>query len=195
MRTPLLALVLLALSLPARADVPPVPPTAEDRSVSVAVDAPKRMKVHPRKGLRGKITVTIRNGTEATVELVDPEILGLVFRDPATGDHHVIPHSCFCVLALSHPEQVPTITIAPGEAHTMVFDDFGCGGGPWPTPPKGTYWVSYQLHPASIPHALRNRDPLEGSPPQLTDACTELVTSTGYATDTLRSRSVEVTLH
>jgi hypothetical protein len=188
-------LVLVVLASPAWADVPPVPPTPPEQSLTVTVDAPKRMKVHPRKGLQGKIEVHVRNGTDTAVELVDPEILGLLFSDPDTGGYEVIAHSCFCVMALSEPASVKTLVLAPGESHTMVFDDFGCGGGPWKAPPTGTYWVTYQLHPLSAPQALRNRDPQEGSPHELTDACRALVTGVGYATDAIRSPSVKVTLH
>ncbi len=194
MRSSILALVLLALALPVRADVPPLPVTPRSESLTVTIDAPKRMKVHPRKGLRGKIEITIHNGTAAPVELVDPEILGLQFSDPATGEVHVIPHACFCVKALSHPESVGLIALAPGETHTIVFDDFACGGGAWPTPPPGSYWVSYQLHYATSPEALRNRDPQGGSPQEMTQACEELVTSASYATGAVRSSAVEVTL-
>jgi len=195
MRHSILLLVLSLLAVPARADVPPVPPTPPEKQLTVTVDAPKRMKVHPRKGLMGKIKVHIRNGTDAPVELVDPEILGLLFSDPETGDYQVITHSCFCVMALSKPESVKTITVAPGETHTMVFDEFGCGGGPWPAPEPGTYWVTYQLHPTSSPLALSNREPQGGDPHELTDSCRELVTSVGYAEGVYRSESVKVTLH
>lgn len=186
--------LLLALVIPAWADVVPLPLPAE-QTLTVTVDAPKKMKVHPRKGLQGKIKVTIRNGTPSTVELADPEILGLLFSDPETGDYQVITHSCFCVKALSNPESVKTISLAPGEAHEMVFDDFGCGGGPWPVPDLGTYWVTYQLHPLSSPLALRNREAQGGTPQDLTATCRELVTGVGYATGAYRSSSVKVTLH
>jgi hypothetical protein len=194
MRTLTILPLLLALAMPAWADVAPEPPPPED-SLTVTVDAPKKMKVHPRKGLQGKITVTIRNGTASTVELVDPEILGLMFNDSQTGKNLVIAHSCFCVKALSNPESVKTISLAPGETHVMVFDDFGCGGGPWQAPPPGVYWVTYQIHPTSAQLALLNREPQGGTPHELTAACRELVTDVGYATGAFRSSSVKVTLH
>ncbi len=163
------SLALLAWPHVAAADAPAPtaspPLTPAPAPLAITVQAPRRLTLG-RHGFRGKIKVTLQNRSDRPLVLHHGEENHLVFEGQ-DGSLHVICHSCACVRGSAEgrgdlgPFSVP---LRPGEKRTLLFRDWGCGGGAWPGPPPGRYRLTYRVfrerrrapaHPRACCAALR----------------------------------------
>ena len=143
--------VALALPLVARAqesvDAPAL--SQEDdgderRVLFVELEVVKRLRRTPR-GLRGQLRIRLTNAGTVDMELIDPEVHGLIFADEEDGQLAVVIHPCQCVRDTREPEQAKRIALAPGASHESTLEDFGCGGSWWRAPPPGRYSLTYRI--------------------------------------------------
>lgn len=193
-----LALLTLALALPAgRAAADETgeetPATDEGEStVQVELEVTRKLRLTPR-GLQGAVKVTLRNTGEAAVELVDPEVHGLVFRETESGDLFVLVHPCQCLRDGRQPEAAVRIALGPGEEAEREIEEFGCGGSSWRPPPRGSYDLTYRIHRASgTPQGTREVG--EGSPQDLTEECRQRFSDEAYWAAAFRSAPLSIRL-
>jgi len=140
-------------------------------------------------GLDGAVRVTLVNRSERRLLLRHLEEHGLVFVDPETGALAVLVHPCKCVKdALEPPGAV--LALGAGQTREVELADFGCSGGPWPSPPPGRYRVEYRVLPAptDVP------PPDSSSPAVLVPRCRAELTSPLFWAGAVTSAAVDVTL-
>lgn len=166
------------------------PAAADPIRVELKVERPLRLQWFGGKdgeaGLVGKVAVTLRNEGPTPVVLRDLEQHGLVFRSVKDGRLHVLVHSCACVKEAGDPGG-SLLSLAPGEVHRVVLEDFGCGGGMWDPPPPGSYDVDYRVLPGPTPAA-------QGTPGDLTAACRAAFTAEDTWEGAPHSPPIRVTL-
>jgi len=182
-------LPLLGLSLPA----PTAHADPDADPVQVELEVEKKLKRTPR-GLRGSVRMTFRNRGDQSVELVYPEIHGLVFRDSTSGELHVLVHPCQCVRDVRHPERAERITLEPGSEVERTLDEFGCSGSAWHPPPRGSYELTYRIHAAAETGTGTGSDGAGASPQDLTRDCRTRYADETYWEGAHRSAPVAVRL-
>jgi hypothetical protein len=109
-----------------------------------------RWQAGGKGGLDGALIVTLANRGREPLRLRRLEVHGLLFRERSGQRSHVIVHSCLCGLEPGSPEAAP-VELGPGQSRTIQLDEFGCGGGMWPAPPPGAWFVSYRALAAPLP--------------------------------------------
>jgi hypothetical protein len=123
-------------------------------AVDVELTAKKPLRVTRDGELKGALVVKVTNRGTEPVTLQHRDVHGFRFT-PASGEAAPwrIFHSCECGFdqGLQPPPASRTFTLAPGEAKTLTFDDFACGGGPFEAPAAGRYQVTYSLGEAGPP--------------------------------------------
>jgi hypothetical protein len=129
----------------------------ERRIVTVELKVVKRLRRTPR-GLKGQLRIRLTNGGTVPVELIDPEVHGLVFAGEDGGELAVVLHPCQCVRDARHPDQARRIALAPGEFHEGTLEEFGCSGSAWKAPPPGRYSLTYRIHDEASALAATARD-------------------------------------
>jgi hypothetical protein len=136
-RTGLLAIILLGLSAPAR---------AEDPKLEISILGAKRLQLGKR-GYAGKLQVAISNRSDKPVTIHHEENNYLVFEGDS-GKLDVICHSCACMMNSAENKEGAkqfAITLPPGGKKELLFADWGCAGSYWHGPPAGSYRVSYRV--------------------------------------------------
>ncbi len=163
--------------------------TAAGSQISVQLHIEQRLRRTPR-GLKGRVRIQLTNDGPAAVQLVDPEIHGLIFQDPDGGELRVVPHPCQCVRDARQPDQARRIELAPGESTDSTLEEFGCGGSSWKAPPRGRYLLSYRIHgSATLP-----AEDADGSVKETLDRCVTRLQSETYWEGAFASEPVEIKL-
>lgn len=163
-----------------------------EATVQIEIQVTRKLRLTPR-GLRGAVKVTFRNAGESAVEMLDPEVHGLVFREAESGDLFVLVHPCQCVRDSRHPEAASRIALEPGQDAERDIEEFGCGGSSWRPPPRGTYDLTYRIHRASgTPPGTPEVG--EGSPQDLTEECRQRFSDEAYWADAFRSAPLSIRL-
>ena len=97
--------------------------------------------------MHGKVFARVTNNSPQTVFIEDLEASNIHFVNKKTGKLHVLVHSCACGGACYPKRKIGRriVQLKPGETKKFSYDDFGCGGGLWPAPPKGRYRVYFAM--------------------------------------------------
>jgi hypothetical protein len=169
----------------------------QDPALSVRVEVPAPLalvRLLDRKlgldqlQLMGTAVAVVTNGGAAAARVQDLAEHGFVFTRSATGERHIMVHSCLCAEQAVHRAD-RVVDIPAGGSWTVAIDDWGCGGGPWAPPPEGAWNMSYRVLPAAPGLANDRRDV-----PELVTGCRTELMSEAFWTGAVSSPPVAVTL-
>ena len=167
----------------------------ERRGVFVELEVVKRLRRTPR-GLKGQLRIRLTNAGTGDVELIDPEVHGLVFANEDGGELEVVIHPCQCVRDTRNPGHADRIALAPGASHETTLEDFGCSGSWWKAPPPGRYALTYRIHEAAtvLANALTTADGDDTSIKETLDQCRARLESLDFWGSAHTSAAVQVRL-
>ncbi len=147
----------------------------------------KRMKVSDgvkRAYLDGVLVVQLTNLSDQKLVLEEFDVHNLVFVDVKDATNYILLHSCACVAQCetdgpAAASSRKALTLMPGEAKTLIFEDFGCSGSMYVPPGPGTYDLYYRVRPyPAEPLKLACPEPMKVQ--ETIESCRTLLQSAGF---------------